>query len=217
MALNEKLNGNMKKNPRRIKNSTRQMMRRIHTISNVNTIILLFIYFLLAGCGFYSLAGSIPSHIKSIAIPLLDNQTAEYGITEDITDNLLEKFTEENILRVVDEDNADSILRGIIKKVEDAPSTFTKEEAVTEYRYTVVLDVEWYDVKNDEVLMKSQYSGWGAYGLSGDSATDGIDNDNDGLIDDEDDDEIGDPRSFAVKVAVSKIGEDILNKILSNW
>jgi len=117
MALNEKLNGNMKNNPRRIKNSTRQMMKRIHTISNVNTIILLFIYFLLAGCGFYSLAGSIPSHIKSIAIPLLDNQTAEYGITEDITDNLLEKFTEANILRVVDEDNADSILRGIIKKV----------------------------------------------------------------------------------------------------
>ena len=119
MALNEKLNGNMKNNPRRIKNSTRQMMRRIHTISNVNTIILLFIYFLLAGCGFYSLAGSIPSHIKSIAIPLLDNQTAEYGITEGITDNLLEKFTEANILRVVDEDNADSILRGIIKKVEE--------------------------------------------------------------------------------------------------
>ena len=65
--------------------------------------------------------------------------------------------------------------------------------------------------------MKSQYSGWGAYGLSGDSSTDGIDNDNDGLIDEEDDDEIGDPRSFAIKVAVSKIGEDILNKILSNW
>ena len=76
----------MKNNPRRKKNSTRQMMRRIHTISNVNTIILLFTHFLLVGCGFYSLAGSIPSHIKSIAIPLLDNQTAEYGITEDITD-----------------------------------------------------------------------------------------------------------------------------------
>ena len=183
----------------------------------LNHNIFIFIYFLLSGCGFYSMAGSIPAHIKSIAIPLLDNQTAEYGITEDITDNLLEKFTEENILRVVDEDNADSILRGIIIKVEDAPSTFTKEEAVLEYRYTVVLDVEWYDVKNDVVLMQKQYSGWGAYGLSGDSATDGIDNDNDGLIDDEDDDEIGDPRSFAVKVAVSKIGEDILNKILSNW
>ena len=172
---------------------------------------------IIGGCGFYSMAGSIPPHIKSIAIPLLENQTAEYGISEDITDNLLDKFTEENILSVVDIDYADSILRGIIVKVEDKASTFSKEEAVSEYRYTVVLGVEWFDVKKEEILLSQQFSGWGAYGLSGDSSSDGIDNDNDGLIDDEDDDEIGDPRSFAVKVAVSKIGDDILNKILSNW
>ena len=82
---------------------------------------------------FYSMAGSIPPHIKSIAIPLVENQTSEFGMAEAVTDNLVEKFTEENILRVQDGNDADSILRGTIISIKDAPYTYTKEEAVTEY------------------------------------------------------------------------------------
>ena len=47
--------------------------------------------------------------------------------------------------------------------------------------------------------------------------SDGIDNDNDGKIDAEDDDEFGEPRAFATKVAVRKIAEDILNDIMTTW
>ena len=168
-------------------------------------------------CGYYSLAGSIPPHIRSISIPLLDNQTAEFGISEGITDNLLEKFTDENILRVVDVDNSDSILKGSIVQAEDIPYTYSKEEVVGEYRFTVAIDIEWIDVANDEVLLEKRFKGWGAYGIGGDISSDEIDNDGDGLIDDEDTDEIGDARTFATKVAVGKIAQDILNDILTTW
>ena len=166
---------------------------------------------------FYSMAGSIPPHIKSIAIPLVENQTAEFAMAETVTDNLLSIFTEENILRVTDEKIADSILKGIILKVNDGPYTFSKEEAVTIYRFTVDMKIEWLDVANDKVLLTKQYSGWGAYGLSGDISTDGIDNDGDGAIDGDDIDEIGDPREFATRVAVEKIAEDVLDDILTSW
>jgi|TARA_B100000929_G_scaffold67208_1_gene51317 hypothetical protein len=169
------------------------------------------------GCMYYSLAGSIPVHINSIAIPIVENQTAEFGMSESVTENLLNKFNEENILRVTDEDQANSILRGTITRVTDAPYTFTKEEAVTEYRFTVHMKVEWYDVRDDKVLMEKSFSGWGAYGLSGDISTDGIDNDGDGLLDGEDNDEFGDPREFATSVAVIKIAEDVLNEIMTSW
>ena len=43
------------------------------------------------------------------------------------------------------------------------------------------------------------------------------DNDGDGLIDSEDDDEFGDPREYATKVAVKKIAQDILNEIMTSW
>ena len=171
----------------------------------------------LQSCGFYSMAGSIPPHIKSIAIPLVENQTAEFAMAETVTDNLVSKFTKENILRVTSEKNADSMLNGIIMKVDDGPYTFSKEEAVTEYRFTVSMKLEWVDVSKDKVLLTKQYTGWGAYGLSGDISADGIDNDGDGAIDGDDIDEIGDPREFATKVAVEKIAEDILNDILTSW
>ena len=45
----------------------------------------------------------------------------------------------------------------------------------------------------------------------------GLDNDGDGLIDGEDDNEFGDPRQFATKVAIEKIAEDVLNEIMTTW
>ena len=35
--------------------------------------------------------------------------------------------------------------------------------------------------------------------------------------DDEDEDEFGEPRNFATRVAVRKIAEDILNDIMTTW
>ena len=188
-----------------------------HKYFNIKIGIFLLMLTQLVNCGYYSMAGSIPPHIRSISIPLLDNQTAEFGITEEITDNLLEKFTEENILRVVDRDNSDSILKGSIIQAEDIPYTYSKEEVVGEYRFTIAIEIEWIDVSNDKVLLEKIFKGWGAYGIGGDISSDAIDNDGDGLIDEDDSDEIGDARTFATKIAVGKIAQDILNDILTTW
>ena len=61
------------------------------------------------------MSGSIPPHIKSISIPLIENETAEFGIAEEITDGIQKKFNDEGILKLIDK-NADSILRGQLKK-----------------------------------------------------------------------------------------------------
>ena len=44
------------------------------------------------------------------------------------------------------------------------------------------MSLEWFDVKNEKNLLKRTFSAWGAYGLSGDISSDGIDNDGDGLL-----------------------------------
>ncbi len=169
-------------------------------MKRLNYITLVLSFIIIIGCGYYSMAGSIPPHIKSIAIPLVNNQTAEFGIAESITDNIIEVFNEENILRIIDERDADSILYGTIISLEDAPYTFSSEEAVSEYRININMDITWKDVDNDV-----------------DINTDGIDNDGDGKIDEEDDDEFGEPRAFATKIAITKIAEDIVNNILTSW
>jgi hypothetical protein len=181
--------------------------------------ILIPIIFVLSiiSCSFYSLAGSIPTHIKSIHIPLFENQTSEFDLAENITDFITNEFNESGVLRVENNQNCNSVLKGKIKSISDGPYTYDKEESVSEYRYKIDVHVEWYDLKNDKNIIESNYSGYGAYGVSGDIGTDGIDNDFDGKIDDDDDDEFGEPRSFATKVAMSKIAEDILNDIMTTW
>ena len=168
-------------------------------------------------CNYYSMAGSIPAHIKSVSIPLINNETSEYGLEQKVTNNIIEKFNEIGILKVENSDIADSIIKGTISKVDESPYTYNKEESISEYRYKVFLKLDWYDVKNEKNLISKTYSGFGSYGLSGDISNDGIDNDNDGKIDDFDDDEFGEARTFAAGVAMRKISEDIINDIMTTW
>jgi len=179
--------------------------------------IFIFLQLCTLSCGIYSLAGSIPPHIKSIAIPLIENQTSDFSLSEDLTDQIIEKFNESGILSIKDEKTAHSILNGTIKKITDGPYSYNKSESVSEYRYKVDVKIGWYDNINEKNIIEKNYSGFGAYGLSGDISTDGIDNDNDGKIDGDDDDEFGEPRSFAAGIAISKIAEDILNDIMTTW
>ncbi|SUZ96836.1 uncharacterized protein METZ01_LOCUS49690 [marine metagenome] len=168
-----------------------------------------------SGCGIYSFSGSIPPHIKSISIPLFANETAEFGIAEAVTDEVTNVFLEENILKISDQ--GDSILKGSIKKVEDKPYTYSEMEEVLEYRYSVGISVEWFDVREEKVLITKNYTNWGAYSLTADVASDGIDNDGDGKVDSDDPDESGDARELAMKAAVTKISESIINDIVSTW
>ena len=99
------------------------------------------------------MSGSIPPHIKSISIPLIENETAEFGIAEEITDGIQKKFNDEGILKLIDK-NADSILKGSIKKITDGPYTFNKQESVSEYRFKVDVYFEWYDNRNEKHYLK---------------------------------------------------------------
>lgn len=171
----------------------------------------------LVSCGLYSLAGSIPPHIKSISIPLVNNQTSDFAISEDLTDAIILQFNQSGILSIQNSEEAHSTLKGTVKKITDGPYSFNKNESISEYRYKIDVKIEWFDNTKEKNIIEKNYSGFGSYGLSGDISSDGIDNDNDGKIDSEDDNEFGEPRSFAAKVAVNKIAEDILNDIMTTW
>ena len=179
---------------------------------NISILLILLIAY---SCGFYSLSGSLPPHIKTISIPMVENETAEFGIAAAVTDAVTNVFLEENILKISDQ--GDSILRGSIKKVEDKPYTYSEMEEVLEYRYRVGISVEWFDVREEKVLITKNYTNWGAYSLTADVASDGIDNDGDGKVDSDDPDESGDARELAMKAAVTKISESIINDIVSTW
>ena len=149
-----------------------------------------------AGCGYYSFSGAVPGGVKTVAIPLFDNNTSEFGIREQLTDAVVERFLRDNIVKVVDLSQAQAILRGAILRVTDEPYTFQETETVQEYRVLVTITVSMEDTETGEEMWKQQFSEWGTYPLStGGSAE----------------------RDVAVTDAISKLTEDISNKVVSGW
>ena len=188
-----------------------------------STVKIIIIIFLVQGCFFYSMRGSLPAHINSISLAPVVNESAEFAVAEILNEELNELMMNENVLDIVMPEQADSRLEVVIFSVTDKPYTVSLSsdygmEEVEEWKLTIKTTVTWYDLKRDEVLLKKKMSSWGSYLPGVDISTDGIDNDGDNLIDSEEDsDEIGSPRESALSISVRRLTEDIVNEITNTW
>ena len=173
--------------------------------------------FLIVGCSYYSMAGSIPANINNVYIPLIENDTAEFEISENLTSKITQEIAIQNILKITDNSNSDSTILGVITSATDGPFTFDSNEQVDEYRFSISLKILWGDNENEKNLIEKTFTGFGNYSINNDPSSDGIDNDNDGILDENDDDEFGDSRELAINIAINKIATDVVNSILSTW
>ena len=173
--------------------------------------------FLIVGCSYYSMAGSIPANISNVYIPLIENDTAEFEISENLTSKITQEIAIQNILKITDNSNSDSTILGVITSATDGPFTFDSNEQVDEYRFSISLKILWVDNENEKNLIEKTFTGFGNYSINNDPSSDGIDNDNDGILDENDDDEFGDSRELAINIAINKIASDVVNSILSTW
>ncbi len=168
-------------------------MRQLGKWTGVLALTLLLLQ--VSGCGVYSFSGAAPSHIKSIAVPPFDNQTAEFGLAQDLADALIEEFVDDNTFKVYDLRQSDSVLYGTIVRVNDAPNTITASEAVEEYKVTITVRVRYEDLVKGKVVWEETISAFGIFPAGG------------GLAE----------REAGVEEATKKLTEDILNKTVSGW
>ena len=65
-----------------------------------------------SGCVYSFSGSSVPKHLKTIAIPLFEDQSGfgEPGLKENFTTSLINLFVNDNSLEVADRNTADSIL-----------------------------------------------------------------------------------------------------------
>jgi len=190
---------------------TMALKRKLKKIVNLASI------FLIVGCSYYSMAGSIPANIKNVNIPLIENDTAEFEISENLTSKIIQEIAIQNILKITDDSNSDSTILGVITTASDGPFSFDVNEQVDEYRFSLSLKISWIDNENEKNLIEKTFTGFGNYSINNDPSSDGIDNDNDGILDENDDDEFGDSRELAINIAINKIASDVVNSILSTW
>jgi len=149
---------------------------------------------LTSACGIYSFSGSGLSGIDSIAIPLFENQTQEYGLREALTEKIAEMFVQDNTLKVVNEKTADSILRGVVTRYARETHTFDEQENPQEYISRIWVKVSFEEKKDKKVVWKEDnLLGWGIYSAQNET------------------EEMGKQR------AVEKLAEDIVNKTVKGW
>lgn len=164
----------------------------------MNVILIALSISLIHFIGCYSFTGaSVPPHLQTIAIPLLDDQSGsgEPSLREKLTNILIEKFRQDNSLEITDKTNADSILEGIIVAMTDQPQVVAAGETVSKSRITVSVKVTYQDMKLKKKIWEKSFSQWADYQLSGGSAE----------------------RDVSIRAANEKLCEDILLETVTNW
>ncbi len=165
--------------------------------------LLLFIlhtsYFILAtGC--YSFTGaSIPPHIHSIGIPLVEDNSGfgQSAIRQNITDQLIQKFNNEGSLRVASVSSSDAKLEATIPAsgIDDQPVSVAAGNIVTTKQISLKVHAIYTDQKKQKVFWERDFSETAQYAISG------------GLP----------AQQTALSQAEDKVTSDILIAVISNW
>jgi len=151
----------------------------------------------LAGCTYSFTGSSVPPHLKTVSIPLFDDQSnsAEPTLREDITNRLIERFRQDNSLEVSDQGGSDAVLEGTIASLTDQPTVVTAGESVQKARITITVSATFRDMKLKKTLFDRNFTSWGEYDIGADPAI----------------------RMEALTTAIEKLTEDILQDAVSGW
>ena len=153
----------------------------------------------LSSCGYTTSPALLPSHLKSVAVPVFENGTTEYTLEQDITAVIVQRFVRDNHLRVVDEKSANCVVRGKVTQYKNAVFGFSTAAQAQEYRVTIAVQVTFKDlVKNrevwtDEIVRTANYYVQDVPGQTARTELDGR------------------------KEAIDKIADEVLSRSVEGW
>ena len=169
---------------------------------SVYRIVLILLFSSLAlinfGCGAYSFTGSsVPSHLKTIYIPVAQDKSiaAIPGLREILTDDLIQRFINDNSLQVANATSADATLDCIITSVTDVPAIVSAGEQINARKLTINVKVVYKDLVLKKTIFDQNFSSFGEY-VPGQQVNE---------------------REEAIAVAIGNISEDILLAVVSGW
>jgi hypothetical protein len=120
---------------------------------------LLLLPFLFLSCGIYSTSTRTAGDVSKIAVPYLQNETAEPEIEIEITNSIIEALRKDNTLKVVAEQDADAILEGKIINYQNIPYTFSTvgdDLQADQYRLMIGLQVSLFNRKENSYIWKDK-------------------------------------------------------------
>jgi hypothetical protein len=147
-----------------------------------------------ASCSPYSFSGGRTALVQTVAVPVFENRTTEFGLPENLTAGIIKGFVDDNQIKVADAETAEAVLTGAIVEYKRRAYSFDETDRVNEYIVEIWVDAEL--VKRDggvSVWKADRARGFGTYKADTEVEQDGQTR------------------------AIEKIAQDILNLTIKSW
>lgn len=148
---------------------------------------------LVAGCGVYTFNPRGKAAFQSIAVSRFDNQTVEYGLSDRITDEIIDAFIADGTFKVLPEDAAQTILEGTLTRYDRRPHTYDQNDQVTQYQVEMDFLVTLKNPADGSDIWSERMNQIGVYNLDGETEEDGQ------------------------RRAIALLIDDIINKSTKSW
>jgi len=120
--------------------------------------ILLFSILLSTGCGYHLRGGgdSLPEDVRTISISAFKNNTYEMDLDTLISVALADEFAKSGRLKVVQGENADMVLDGVITSFSSKAVSFSSLDVAAGYRLELVADATLKRREGGELIWKER-------------------------------------------------------------
>lgn len=105
----------------------------------------------------YSFASTYDTSVRTVAVPVFDNQTHSTGLEAWLTDAIVKKIQSSTPWKVTTSEYADTVLSGSIEQVRLGRLSRTIESGLAqEQPIAITVDFSWRDSRSGEVLASRQ-------------------------------------------------------------
>ncbi len=133
----------------------------------------LFMVLLLSGCGIYTFNPGGKSEIGTIAVEPFENKTSEFGLTDQLTEVIIDAFIADGNIKVVSVSQADVVLIGTLLRYDRVPHVFDENDQVQKYKVVMDFEITLKNPDDDSEKWKQKLSQEGIYDAIDETEEDG--------------------------------------------
>lgn len=129
-------------------------------------ILLLVLAVALGGCGYSFTPGKVREGLDTVGVAYFENRSTEPDAEVALTEAILQGLIQDRRLRIADENVADAVLYGVIRRYQFKEAFFGADRQAEEYRVDIEVEVQMVDRRSGETILGPQrIQGTGSYYL----------------------------------------------------
>jgi len=126
-----------------------------------------------SSCYVYTFNPQGKSNISSVSVERFENDTPEFGLSDMMTNKVIDAFISDGTMNIVSAENADVTLIGKLVKYDRKPHEFTPDDEVISYAVTMDFDIVLKNSNDGSEIWKERISQQGIYQIDSETEEDG--------------------------------------------